>query len=116
VRSNLRVNTDAYERPLPSVAPSRVRRSPLRQNSQHGLSRAFAFRTSDALRVAAAVGASVWCGAQAISDADFSAPKGVVLTRLNYSPGTSDSESVERALDTIEQHHPGEKLWIEGVT
>jgi hypothetical protein len=70
----------------------------------------------EAMRAATAVGGNVWCGASAISEADFGARKLAALTRLHYSPAASGRESLGRALDTIGQHHPGETVWVEGVT
>jgi len=70
---------------------------------------------SDALQVAADPERAIWCGAEAISPDEFQSRKVPGLTRFDYSPGASERESIARALDTIEQHHPGETVWIEGT-
>lgn len=68
---------------------------------------------SDALRLKVDAGLAIWCGSAAISAEDFERQKLFGMTRLNYSPGESERQSIECALDTIEQHHPGETVWVE---
>ena len=59
----------------------------------------------------------VWCCATAITEEQFAAravqPN---LTRFNYAiaPNSSNSQ-LERALLTIEEHHPGQRIWVEQV-
>lgn len=54
---------------------------------------------------------SVWCACDAISREELiSSPPGQI-TRLDYP--LADPESIQRALWVIEDHHPGESVWIE---
>lgn len=69
----------------------------------------------DALRTAASLAMPVWCGADAVSEEDFAALKGAGLTRFNYELGERDSLVLEDALATIDQHHPGEVVWVEAA-
>ena len=69
----------------------------------------------EALRETASSGTAVWCGADAISEAAFAAIKGSSLTRFAYELGARDALVLEDALDTIEQHHPGEVVWVEAA-
>lgn len=70
-------------------------------------------RLSEALLQAAPTGAAVWCGADAMSEADFDANTYKNLTRFNYALGGGDVETLKGALDTIDQHHPGEFVLVE---
>ena len=70
----------------------------------------------DALREASGSGSAVWCGTDAISEEDFAALRGAYLTRLAYELGARDPLVLEDALDTIDQHHPSEVVWIEAAT
>lgn len=69
----------------------------------------------DALRKASGSGTAVWCGAEAVSEEDFSALRGAYLTRFDYELGARDPLVLEDALDTIDQHHPDEVVWIEAA-
>lgn len=69
----------------------------------------------DALREAASSGTAVWCGADAISEEEFTALKGQGLTRFVYKLEGRDLLVLEDALDTIGQHHPGEVVWVEAA-
>ncbi|MDM0038966.1 hypothetical protein QTH89_21210 [Variovorax sp. J22G21] len=69
----------------------------------------------EALRLAETSAPAVWCGADAISDADYALLKGKSLSRFSYELGARDPEVLEEALDTIDQHHPNEVVWVEGT-
>jgi hypothetical protein len=69
----------------------------------------------DALREAARSGATVWCGAGAVSERDFDALKVPRLTRFDYLIEERDPLALADALDTIDQHHPGEVVWVEAA-
>ena len=69
----------------------------------------------EALRLAADSGPPVWCGADAISEDDYCARKGKGLSRFIYPLGARDPLVLEGALDTIDQHHPGEVVWVEAL-
>lgn len=67
----------------------------------------------DALSKAEQTGQSVWCGSNAISEQQFQALGCVGLTRFTYALDTGDLTIVASAIDTIEQHHPDEIVWVE---
>ena len=69
----------------------------------------------DALRVAADSRTAVWCGADAISETTYGKFKGAGLSRFIYDLGGRDPLVLEDALDTIDQHHPGEVVWVEAA-
>lgn len=69
----------------------------------------------DALREAARSGTTVWCGAGAVSERDFDALKVPGLARLDYPIEERDPLALAVALDTIDQHHPGEVVWVEAA-
>ena len=68
----------------------------------------------DALRLAAAEGVSVWCGSDAVSESDYPAKRGRSLSRFIYPLQGAGPETLARAIGTIEEHHPGETIWVEG--
>jgi hypothetical protein len=70
----------------------------------------------DALRESDKSGAAVWCGADAISEQAYAARRPKTLSRFTYDLGERNAHFLERALDTIEQHHTGEIVWIEAAT
>lgn len=67
----------------------------------------------DALALAKHAPISIWCSANAISEEEFDALAGADLTRFTYALD-STAEALDDALTTIEEHHPGQRLWIEG--
>ena len=62
-----------------------------------------------------AVKAPVWCGADALSEVEFEKLERGNVTRFTYSFVNADKAIIERALSTIEEHHPGESIWVESV-
>jgi hypothetical protein len=58
---------------------------------------------------------SVWCGADALSEAEFGKLERANVTRFTYSFVNADKSTIERALSTIEEHHPAESIWVESV-
>lgn len=69
----------------------------------------------EALREAARSGATVWCGADAVSEEDFDALEVQGLTRFDYQLADRDPLVLPGALDTIDLHHPGEVVWVEAA-
>lgn len=69
----------------------------------------------DILHDAAAVDMPVWCGADALSEAEFESLERGNITRFNYSLADADMATVQDALATIAEHHPGERVWIESA-
>lgn len=70
---------------------------------------------ADALRLATDPAVWVWCGADAISESDYTARRIPRLSRFIYPLQGEAPEVLEDALDTIREHHPGEVVWVEGV-
>lgn len=68
---------------------------------------------TEALRLAVDSGRPVWCGADAISEEAYTALNEKNLSRFIYQLGARDTLVLEGALDTINQHHPGEVVWVE---
>ena len=69
----------------------------------------------DALREAARSDSTVWCGAGAVSVEDFDALKVLGLTRFDYPLEERDPLALADALGAIDQHHPGEVVWVEAA-
>ena len=55
----------------------------------------------------------VWCGADALSESAFQELSFNGLTRFNYPLWNADALTLEDALSTIKEHHPGERIWVE---
>lgn len=56
---------------------------------------------------------AIWCGSDAISEEAYAALEGVNLSRFNYA--LTDRSLVNGALLTIEEHHPGQVIWVESA-
>ncbi|MBB3274711.1 MULTISPECIES: hypothetical protein [unclassified Pseudoxanthomonas] len=67
----------------------------------------------EALDLAAAAGGAVWCSAAAISENDFRSHQGVPLTRFSDSISFAHVEDIARTIATIDEHHPGVRIWLE---
>lgn len=65
---------------------------------------------ADALHAAKADDA-IWCGSDAITEAEFSQLGRPNLTRFIYPLG--DRQLIADAISTIEEHHPGQRIWVE---
>lgn len=59
--------------------------------------------------------ASVWCGADAMSEAEFEKLERGGVSRFRYPLANASCTTIQEALATIEEHHPGERVWIESV-
>lgn len=57
----------------------------------------------------------VWCGTDALSEAEFEKLARDNVTRFTYSFANADKATIEGALSTIAEHHPGESVWVESV-
>lgn len=68
-----------------------------------------------ASRIATASGGAVWCSAEAISEEEYSRSRYPGLSRFNYALGGPACARLNDALQTIEEHHPGAIVWVEGV-
>ena len=67
------------------------------------------FDASDAARV------FIWCGANALSEGEFANLARSDVTRFAYSFANADRATIQRALSTIEEHHPEERIWVESI-
>lgn len=65
---------------------------------------------ADALRIAGTADA-VWCGSDAISEKEYEASTARDLSRFIYE--LADRKLIDDAIATIEEHHPGQTIWIE---
>ena len=54
---------------------------------------------------------AIWCGSDTISEADFAALARPNLSRFVYELG--DRLLIGDAIGTIEEHHPGQTIWVE---
>lgn len=67
----------------------------------------------DAIQAATPADA-IWCGSDAISEEDYDAlTTGVNMSRFVYE--LADRELIDGAVETIEEHHPGQTIWIEAA-
>jgi hypothetical protein len=69
----------------------------------------------EALSLASQLKCAIWCTNTAITEQEFAAINGQALTRFDYSFSLSDSQALADALSTIREHHPGDKVWVEGI-
>jgi hypothetical protein len=56
---------------------------------------------------------AVWCGSDAITEDDYATQKHPNLSRFIYALG--DRHKVNDAIGTIEDHHPGQVIWVEAA-
>ncbi len=68
---------------------------------------------NDALRLAQDRATAIWCGADAISEEDYAKLKHEYVSRLVYGLSGESADVIAGALETIEEHHPGETVWVE---
>lgn len=57
---------------------------------------------------------AVWCGADAISETAWAALPASNCTRFVHE--LRDRVLLDDALSTIEEHHPGQTIWIEAAS
>jgi hypothetical protein len=69
----------------------------------------------EAFRLAAGGAASVGCGADAISEAECRALVVRHVSRFIDPLGEEPSGVLAGAIETIEEHHPNEIVWVENV-
>jgi len=68
---------------------------------------------SDALRLRRDAAVAVWCGSDAISEADYAALNVANVSRFNYPLQAEDDDVIAGAIETIEEHYPSETVWVE---
>ncbi|KHK51868.1 hypothetical protein PI87_20145 [Ralstonia sp. A12] len=66
-----------------------------------------------ALELAGSAGLPIWCGSDAVSDADYSKLAGRNVSRFAYPLHDASAKTLQDAVDTIAEHHPGESVWVE---
>ena len=69
-----------------------------------------------ALQLAGDTGLPIWCGSDAISDTDYGKLAGRNVSRFVYPLLSASAETLQDAVDTIVEHHPGEPVWVEHPT
>ena len=69
-----------------------------------------------ALQLAGDTGLPIWCGSDAVSDADYGKLAGRNVSRFVYPLRGASAEALQGAVDTIAEHHPGESIWVEHLT
>jgi hypothetical protein len=57
----------------------------------------------------------VWVGYGVLSESELAGLRsnGMEITNFTYSIDPSDHEKVLDAISVIEEHHPGERIWVE---
>jgi hypothetical protein len=69
----------------------------------------------DAMRLASEKKASVWCGAEAVSEAQYQTGSYPGLSRFIHPLQGANADPIARAMDTSGEHHPRETVWVEGT-
>jgi len=69
----------------------------------------------DILDASDAAKTPIWCSDDAISEAEFEKLKRGNMSRFTHSFVNADAATIQDALATIEDHHPGERVWIENA-
>lgn len=54
---------------------------------------------------------AIWCGSDAISEAEYVKLQRPNFSRFSYS--LADLTLDDGALATVEEHHPGQTIWVE---
>ena len=72
---------------------------------------------SETIRLAMQTGCSVWVGSDAITSDEHKnlVHEGAKVTRFSYPLANATPEWTAGALGTIEEHHPGEIVWVQHV-
>ncbi|MES2826056.1 MAG: hypothetical protein V4732_20820 [Pseudomonadota bacterium] len=57
----------------------------------------------------------VWFGAEVLSEEEIDSIRtlGIDLTDFSYTINIQDVNEIEGAVETIREHHPGHKVWVE---
>jgi hypothetical protein len=63
-----------------------------------------------ALQLASGSNLPIWCGSDAVSDAEYSKLAGRNVSRFVYPLRGASAEVLQGAFDTIAEHHPGEQV------
>lgn len=68
---------------------------------------------AEAIDLAKANSSPIWCGSDAIGEAEYSNRKGANLSRFIYPLFGQPESIIKGALETIAEHHPNETIWVE---
>ena len=69
----------------------------------------------DILNASEGAKTAIWCSADALSEAEFERQERGNISRFTSSFADADTATIQEALATIEEHHPGERIWIESA-
>ena len=59
----------------------------------------------------------VWCGADAITEDAYALLSSPEPSRFNYNLTDADGpDCIDGAVSTIEEHHPGQTIWVERLS
>ncbi|MFZ6679443.1 hypothetical protein [Undibacterium sp. Tian12W] len=58
---------------------------------------------------------SVWCGSNVLTEAEYDDMSGKNISRFVYPLASPADADFSCALETIADHHPGEKIWVENL-
>ena len=67
----------------------------------------------EAMKVRSDKSTPIWCGSDAISEEDYGLLRGENVTRFIYPLSGENSDLLADAIETIEQHHPNQTIWVE---
>ena len=67
----------------------------------------------EAIELASATGSAIWCGSDAVSEAEYETLQNLSVSRFIYPLQGESAEVLQGAIYTIEEHHPGSTIWTE---
>ena len=67
----------------------------------------------EAMKVRSDKSTPSWCGSDAISEEDYGLLRCENVTRFIYPLSGENSDLLADAIETIEQHHPNQTIWVE---
>ena len=67
----------------------------------------------EAIELASPLNAAVWCGSDAVSEAEYKSLQNPSVSRFIYPLQDQPADVLQGAIYTIEDHHPGATIWTE---
>ncbi|MBI3731200.1 MAG: hypothetical protein HY254_23090 [Burkholderiales bacterium] len=58
---------------------------------------------------------AIWCGSNILTEAEYAALSGNNISRFIYPLKSPEDANYSSALDTIADHHAGQKIWLESL-
>ena len=57
----------------------------------------------------------IWIGSNVLSDTELNSyrEQGIEITNFNYAIDPANKDELDGAINTIAEHHPGVRVWIE---